>query len=331
MDLEAIQRAVRDQSVRVTAGIERIDEYCAAQNRDESHRDVVGPQLPGTGASGVVMCDGVVVAEWGDPHVPEMAFSVTKSVLSLVAGTAFDDGLLALDEPVSCIDDRARDITWRRLLQQTSGWDGELWGKPAAVDAQSRRGAAGGWAYNDVRVNLLALALTVLFGRPLPDVLRERVAGPLGMSDTWSWHGYHNSRVRVTDREVAVVSGGAHWGGGLWINAADLALLGELYLRRGRWGDRELVSAEWVDLTWTPCPVKPDYGLLWWLNDAGTVYSSAPTSGRCARGNLGRHLLWVDPARRLVVASHWGEDVGRLLAEMSAAVPPTVTATARST
>jgi CubicO group peptidase (beta-lactamase class C family) len=102
------------------------------------------------------------------------------------------------------------------------------------------------------------------------------------------------------------VSGGAYWGGGLWVNAADLALLGELYLRRGRWGARQLVSGEWVDMTWTPCPVKPDYGLLWWLNDAGTVYSSAPTSGRCARGNLGRHLLWVDPARRLVVASHLG-------------------------
>jgi hypothetical protein len=34
-----------------------------------------------------------------------------------------------------------------------------------------------------------------------------------------------------------------------------------------------------------------------------------------------RRELRVDPARRLVVASHWGEDIGRLLAEVSAAVP----------
>jgi CubicO group peptidase (beta-lactamase class C family) len=141
------------------------------------------------------------------------------------------------------------------------------------------------------------------------------------MSATWSWHGYHNSRIRTSDREIAVVSGGAHWGGGLWINAVDLALLGELYRRRGRWGDRRLISGVWVDLTWRPCPIKPDYGLLWWLNDRRTVFPSAPASGRCARGNLGRHLLWVDPARRLVVASHWGDDIGRLLAEVSAAVP----------
>lgn len=52
MDLEAIQRAVRDQSVRVAAGIHRIDECCAAQDRDESHCAVIGPQLTGTGAGG---------------------------------------------------------------------------------------------------------------------------------------------------------------------------------------------------------------------------------------------------------------------------------------
>jgi len=40
-----------------------------------------------------------------------------------------------------------------------------------------------------------------------------------------------------------------------------------------------------------------------------------------ARGNLGRQLLWIDPARELVVVSRWSDGVGRLLAEVSAAVP----------
>lgn len=61
-------------------------------------------------------------------------------------------------------------ITWERLLQQTSMWEGELWGKLSRIDVQSTRegdeattGAPGtGWAYNDVRVNVLALALTRL-------------------------------------------------------------------------------------------------------------------------------------------------------------------------
>jgi CubicO group peptidase (beta-lactamase class C family) len=138
-----------------------------------------------------------VLASWGDPGREEMAFSATKSVLSVVAGLAFDDGLLRLEEPVCQAVDlpqfgsaRGQSITWRHLLDQTSQWEGELWGKPTRVDAQSTRegtesagGPPGaGWAYNDVRVNLTALALTVLFRRSLPKVLRERIMDPAGAS-----------------------------------------------------------------------------------------------------------------------------------------------------
>ncbi|MFJ4878901.1 hypothetical protein ACIP93_27370 [Streptomyces sp. NPDC088745] len=48
-----------------------------------------------------------------------------------------------------------------------------------------------------------------------------------------------------------------------------------------------------------------------------------PATGRCARGNGGAHLLWVDPARDLVVSSRWGADPEKLLAEVSQAVPVT--------
>jgi hypothetical protein len=66
--------------------------------------------------------------------------------------------------------------------------------------------------------------------------------------------------------------------------------------------------------------VNPDYGYLWWLNGRRQVFPAAPASGRCARGNGGRHLVWVDPDRDLVVVSHWGEDVGTLLRDVSAAI-----------
>lgn len=314
-----LARAVRDQARRPVPGIHDMRSYLDAQVADSSHRDVVGPLLDGHGASGVVLHHGEVLATWGDPDRTEMAFSATKSVLALVAGVAFDDGLLRLDEPVCRSIDLAqfaenRLITWRHLLDQTSQWEGELWGKPTWVDAQSTRESAGRWAYNDVRVNLAALALTVLFRRPLPDVLRERIMEPVGASAGWSWHGYADSVVDLDGRRVPVVSGGAHWGGGLWVSAMDLARLGHLCLRGGA------VSAEWIAEMWRPCPVKPDYGLSWWLNDHRTVWPTAPSTGRCARGNGGAHLLWVDPARDLVICSRWGADPGSLLAEVSAAI-----------
>lgn len=176
-----------------------------------------GPLLDGSGASGVIVHGGQVIAQWGDVTVPEMLFSATKSVLSAVAGVAFDHGLLpdldtpvvvSIELPVLSSTAHGRAITWKHLLQQTSQWNGELWGKPTRVDAQSRRegdepegGPPGsGWAYNDVRVDLVALALTVLLRRSLPEVLREHIMDPLGASSSWSWHGYTDSVVDVGER-----------------------------------------------------------------------------------------------------------------------------------
>lgn len=337
LDLDSVRAAASRQAVRVTEGIHDMVAYLAAQVADESHREVTGPLLPGSGASGVIRHRGEVVATWGDPAAPEMLFSGTKAVVATLAGVAFDRGLLDPAAPVLAAVDhpfltalRIEGITWEHLLQQTSGWTGELWGKPTGVDAQSRRegfereGAPGtGWAYNDVRVNLLCLALTLLFRRPLDDVLREAVLDPLGASSSWSWHGYADSLVEIDGVAVPVVSGGAHWGGGLWISAADLALLGELYRDAGRWQGRRLLSDEWIRQAWTACPLNPDYGYLWWRNDSGLVQPGAPGSGRCARGNGGRHLLWVDPDRDLVIASHWGDRVAELITEVSASVPAT--------
>jgi CubicO group peptidase (beta-lactamase class C family) len=337
VDAQAVARAAGEQAGRPVPGIDDMAAYLAAQVQDDTHREVVGPLLDGQGASGVVVRRGAVIASWGDPERAEMAYSATKSVLAVAAGVAHDDGALRLDEPVSArlslpqfADAHGRAVTWRQLLDQTSQWEGELWGKPTWADAQSTRegtessgGPPGaGWAYNDVRVNLTCLALTALVGRPLPDVLRERVMDPIGASSTWSWHGYAHSVWPVDGVALPVVSGGAHWGGGLWISALDLARVGHLCLTGGRWGRTRVLSRRWVDRMWTPCRVKPEYGLSWWLNDRRTVWPAAPSTGRCARGNGGSHLLWVDPARDLVISSRWGAEVEKLLAEMSRAVAP---------
>ncbi|WP_246258559.1 serine hydrolase domain-containing protein [Amycolatopsis anabasis] len=311
--------------------------YLASQVADASDRGVLGPLLAATGGSGVVRFGGCEVARWGDTSAPEMAFSATKSVISVVAGIAYDTGLLIPRQRVYDVlglsefaTGDAREITWEHLLQQTSQWEGTLWTKPTSVDVQSFREGTEvhgtppgqGWAYNDVRVNVLTYALTVLFGRSLEEVLREEVMTPIGASRSWSWHGYDNSFVEINGASIPVVSGGAHWGGGLFISAADLALIGQLYLDGGRWGQRQVISTEWITRSWSPCEVKPEYGYLWWLNDDRIPWPTAPTTGRCARGNGGRHLLWVDPARDLVLSTHWTEHIDQLLAQVSAAITP---------
>lgn len=330
--VDALSDVVDRASGRWTRDAANIEEYLSAQVSDSSHREVVGPLLAAHGGSGVVRVSGREFATWGDPDVPEMAFSVTKSVVSVVAGLAYDDGLLIPDQPVYEVIDvpefrgvHNEQITWAHLLQQSSQWEGQLWAKPTSVDAQSFREGTEvhgtppgqGWAYNDVRMNLLTYALTFLFERSLEDVLRERVMTPMGASPRWSWHGYSTSRIRIMCREVPVVSGGAHWGGGLFIPARDLALIGQLFLNNGVYEGSRLLSDDWIAQSWTPCAVKREYGYLWWLNEDQIPWPGAPSTGRSARGNGGRHLLWVDPARDLVLASHWTEDPLDLIRDVS--------------
>ncbi|MFE0025950.1 serine hydrolase domain-containing protein [Amycolatopsis sp. NPDC059021] len=337
LDQAKLSRAIETTTCTWTEAARDMESYLATQVADASHTEVIGPLLDAADGSGVVRFGGREVATWGDPSRPEMAFSATKSVASVVAGAAYDAELLVPHQPVHDVlglpefaEGAARDITWEHLLQQTSQWEGTLWTKPTSADLQSFREGTEvhgtppgeGWAYNDVRMNLLTYALTVLLGRSLEDVLRDTVMSPLGASSTWSWHGYRNSFVDVNGTSVAVVSGGAHWGGGLFVSAADFALLGQLYLDGGRAGERQLISAEWIRRSWSPCEVKPEYGYLWWLNDERKPWPMAPRTGRGARGNGGRHLLWVDPARDLVLCSRWNENIGRLLAEVSASVTP---------
>ena len=113
------------------------------------------------------------------------------------------------------------------------------------------------WEYNDVRVNQLSFALMRAFGRSLPDVLRERIMDPIGATQTWEWHGYENSWVEVNGTKIQSVSGGAHWGGGLWISTLDHARVGQLMLNRGQWNGMEILPRNMDKGLYKALPYRP--------------------------------------------------------------------------
>ncbi|MEM1315381.1 MAG: serine hydrolase [Pseudomonadota bacterium] len=292
-------------------------------------RKVIGPVKPRGAPSGLVMRGGRRAAAWGDVERVDMTFSATKSYLAICAGLALDDGLIPdVHAPVrELVDDggfdgpQNRNVTWAQLLQLTSEWEGELWGKPDWVDHNRDLAAKPGepnrkgekralnapgtfWEYNDVRVNRLALALLRVFRRPLPEVLRERIMGPIGASATWEWHGYENSWIEIDGRRMQSVSGGAHWGGGLWISTLDHARVGELMRRGGVWEGRRLLSEDWIAACRTPCPLNPAYGYLWWLNTGGASAPAASEESFFFKG-VGANIVWVDPARELTAVLRW--------------------------
>jgi CubicO group peptidase (beta-lactamase class C family) len=283
----------------------------------EPRGEAIGPFTVRAPQSGVIVHKGYVVAEWGDPHKVDNTFSVAKSFLSTTVGLAYDRGLIgSVDDPVRSYmppivleegdgepgdqegrrlkllfeSENNRKISWDHLLRQTSDWEGTLWGKPEWADrpdqdrstwlTRARNEPGTVYEYNDTRVNLLALAATSVWRRPLPDVLREHVMDPIGASPTWRWHGYDNSWIILDGEMVQIPSGGSHWGGGMLINAYDLARLGLLTLHKGMWDGQRILSEEWIDMATTPGAVNAGYGFMNYIRIRSAIQTRPNTPGR---------------------------------------------------
>ena len=287
----------------------------------------IGPLAPRAPANGIVIRHGYIVAEWGDTHAVDITNSVTKTFLSAVAGVAFDKGM------VKSIDDRVIDyvqptpdfvlphnqpITWDEMLRQTSGWVGTMWGKPWWADrpgAEPWTELAAGpppvgqqWKYSDVRVNALSLALTYLWKRPLPAVLKQYVMDPIGASNAWHWEGYDNSWIAIDGKRIQVVPGGGHWGGGMFISARDLARMGLLGLNLGKWGDAQILSPKWIALSRTPTGSNPQYGYMnWFLNTDQKLFPAARADMVAFIGN-GDNIVYIDYQHDIVAVVRWIDD-----------------------
>jgi CubicO group peptidase (beta-lactamase class C family) len=307
----------------------------------------IGPVQPRGALNGIIVKNGYIVAEWGETMRTDMTFSVTKSFLSTVVGLALQKGLIRdvndlvrdyVPDPALFASPHNAKITWDHLLRQTSDWQGTLWGKPDWADRPegqrpsdwpnrplSEPGTR--YKYNDVRVNLLALCALHVLRRPLPEVLREEVMEPIGASSTWRWHGYENSWVELDGRRIQSMTGGGHWGGGMFISARDMARFGYLFLRNGKWKDRQIVSTDWIKMARTPGPANQTYGYMnWFLNTDRKPFPNAPATAVTFQGN-GSNIIYIDWDNDLVVVVRWiqqrafNDFIGQVLSALSSSRP----------
>ena len=309
----------------------------------------IGPFAERGEPTGIIIYKGYIIASWGEPLRCDMTHSVTKSLLSAVVGLAVDSGMIknvndTVANYVPPIElfipnqvNRSADligqpqllnlfatphnktITWNDMLRQTSDWEGTLWGKPEWADRpdtdptkwlRERHPSGTVYEYNDVRVNALALATLSVWRKPLPQVLKQYIMDPIGASNTWRWTGYRNSWIVLDGSPVQSVSGGGHWGGGMFINAEDMARFGLLTLRNGNWNGKQLIDSAFIKNATTPTPVKKDYGYMnWFLNTQKETLPSSPTNAFVHIGN-GNNIIYVDPTNELVVVLRWIDGKG---------------------
>jgi CubicO group peptidase (beta-lactamase class C family) len=277
----------------------------------------------------VVVKDGKLAGEWyfhgTGPDTAQEVFSATKSYTSTLVGMAVDAGLVKLTDPASkwipeWKGTASAAVTVRDLLSNDSGRDWSLAQDYVrlirAPDATAFAVGLGQahppgtvWAYNNSAIQTLERVVAGTLG---PDVVadaRERIFGPLGMDHS----------TLTTDP-----SGHATMYTGLRSTCRDMARFGSLFLARGAWNGKQIVSADWVRAaTGAPStPLNVAYGYLWWLNRRGRIAGplaatslagaahQAPTTGQLAPGapadmfwalGLGNQVIQVDPGSRTVV------------------------------
>ncbi|HSZ42726.1 MAG TPA: serine hydrolase domain-containing protein [Trebonia sp.] len=204
----------------------------------------------------MVVRHGHVVAEgWWAPYSadrPHLLYSLTKSFTSIAVGLAIADGLLSLDDRVADvladhvpagISGQGRRISVHHLLSMTAGhrtdslagaWQlepGDLVKGFLRLPFATAEGTR--HTYDNSAAFILARMVERVTGRGLPEFLDERLFTPMGI-DHAEW-----DRVR---------SGAAFGFHGLHLRTEAVAAFGELLLRGGLWGGRQLVPREWVEL-----------------------------------------------------------------------------------
>ena len=250
--------------------------------------------------------------------------SVTKSVTSTLVGIAIGQhGLSSVTQPVTAVlgapsitnlDPRKKRLTVEHLLTMTSGLDCHNEQEEITL-AQMRRSPdwigfmldlpmvaepGDDYEYCSGGMHLLSGIITKATGVSALDFARRTLFAPLGIGAS-AW---------PSDAE-----GISHGWGDLHLQPRDMAKIGYLWLRGGRWENRQLVPADWMQAALRAhshpgSNPGPGYGYGLW------IYPDRNPPIFEALGRGGQRISVV-PAKDLVVVFTGGEfepgDIGQFI------------------
>ena len=273
----------------------------------------------------MIVTGGKVAFEYGDLTEVSYLASVRKSILAMLYGIEVERGTIDLDRTLAEmeIDDvqgltpEERQATTRHLISSRSGIY-----HPASnpgdnlADAPARGSQLPGdyYLYSNWDFNAAGTAFEVQSGRNLFDALHEELAIPLGMTEF-----DRDRHVKGGNMEQSI-----HPSYHMHLSTRDMARIGYLALREGRWGERQLIPREWMrEMTGVITPVhemNPEprrqgphgYGYMWWVWDGAAA--TGPWEGAYTGvGAVGQYIT-VLPALDMVVAHKTVPGQGRSVA-----------------
>ena len=235
------------------------------------------------------------------------SFSIAKSFTATLIGCAIDDGLIrSVQDPVTDYLPELKEqkgfeqISLEHLLQMTSGiafnesyvnpfggaasvyYGNDL--KEVVYDLQVKDAPGQSFDYISVNTQILGMVLEkVLAPRTVTEYLQERIWQPVGMEYDASWS--IDAKDKGMEKTFCCLNA----------RACDFAKLGRLYLRKGDWEGRQIVSPDWVERSTrrdTKNGSHKAYQYHWWI--------PSDTGAFMAEGILGQYV-YVNPANRLII------------------------------
>lgn len=256
----------------------------------------------------MVVHHGVVVAEWGDTTAKTPLASVRKSLLSALMGNAVERGQIDLSRSIGAlgIDDNEpsltaeeKSATVRDLLTARSGiYHSALYKSPGmAAERPARFSHKPGtfWYYNNWDFNTLGTIYERAVRSSIFDAFEREIARPVGMQD-----------YRAADGQYVTGSGSVYPAYPIDMSARDLARFALLYLREGRWRDKQVIPAPWVResiKSHSRSEFGPGYGYMWWIGpiENNIVPSVKLPEGTYYAQGYGGQFAFIIPAYDMVV------------------------------
>ena len=265
----------------------------------------------------MIIQGGEVVDQWGEIDKKISSYSVRKSLISALYGIYSAEGVIDINQTLEQvgIDDSPDPLTKEErqarvvdLLRARSGvyhlvdFETDFMTKNRPARGSHAPGTF--WYYNNWDFNALGTIFEKKTGLKIGQAFYQRIAQPIGMQD------FQPGDVYYLDGPLSI-----HSAYHFEITARDLARFGLIYLRHGRWNNKQIVPEAWVEKsTHASEMVKAGgvevggYEYLWWVEYGGVHFPEVSLPGMFSARGAGGHYVLVIPSLDLVIVHRVDND-----------------------
>ncbi len=249
-------------------------------------------------AAVMIIYKGAVVAAWGDITRKYECHSIRKSFMNALYGIHLQQGKirlnqtlaqLGIDDSVHRLTAQEKQATIKDLLQSRSGIF-----LPAAYEGNPEKPPRGShvpgtyWYYNNWDFNVLNTILEKQARVNVFEEFKRHIADPLRMEDFELMDGYYTLEKNRSQHPAYLFR----------MSTRDMARFGLLYLGKGRWGDKQILTPQWIEESTRAYSVRDQegYGYLWWADQTDFMQQ-----GMYYASGYGGHNIFIFPNDELLV------------------------------